>query len=248
MKIIATRNYEEMCRRAAALLSAQILLKPDSVLGLATGSTPIGLYDRLIQLYKEGELDFSNIRSINLDEYRGIASDNPQSYAYFMRKNLFDQVNIRLENTHIPNGLTEKPEEECAAYDSIVEQLGGIDMQLLGIGGNGHIGFNEPDTAFSKQTHLVALAQSTIDANSRFFASPEEVPTYAYTVGIQTIIRSRRVLLVANGAGKADALYAACYGPITPEVPASILQLHSDVTVVADADALSRFPKDGILS
>lgn len=239
MKIYQAKNYQEMSRKAANIISAQIIMKPDAVLGLATGSTPIGTYQQLIDWYKKGDLDFSEIRSVNLDEYKGLPADNDQSYAYFMRVNLFDSVNIKKENTYIPNGLEEDIARECARYNSIIHTLGGIDLQLLGLGGNGHIGFNEPGAAYEKETHCVKLTENTIQANSRFFEKMEDVPRYAYTTGIKNIMQARRILLIASGENKADALYRSLFGPITPAVPASILQLHNNVTVVADEAALS---------
>lgn len=239
MKIYQAKNYQEMSRKAANIISAQIIMKPDAVLGLATGSTPIGTYQQLIDWYKKGDLDFSEIRSVNLDEYKGLPADNDQSYAYFMRTNLFDSVNIKKENTYIPNGLEEDIAKECARYNSIIHTLGGIDLQLLGLGGNGHIGFNEPGAAYEKETHCVKLTENTIKANSRFFEKLEDVPRYAYTTGIKNIMQARRILLIASGENKADALYRSLFGPITPAVPASILQLHNNVTVVADEAALS---------
>ncbi len=239
MKIYQAKNYQEMSRKAANIISAQIIMKPDAVLGLATGSTPIGTYQQLIDWYKKGDLDFSEIRSVNLDEYKGLPADNDQSYAYFMRTNLFDSVNIKKENTYIPNGLEDDIAKECARYNSIIHTLGGIDLQLLGLGGNGHIGFNEPGAAYEKETHCVKLTENTIQANSRFFEKLEDVPRYAYTTGIKNIMQARRILLIASGENKADALYRSLFGPITPAVPASILQLHNNVTVVADEAALS---------
>ncbi len=239
MKIYQAKNYQEMSRKAANIISAQIIMKPDAVLGLATGSTPIGTYQQLIDWYKKGDLDFSEIRSVNLDEYKGLPADNDQSYAYFMRTNLFDSVNIKKENTYIPNGLEDDIAKECTRYNSIIHTLGGIDLQLLGLGGNGHIGFNEPGAAYEKETHCVKLTENTIQANSRFFEKLEDVPRYAYTTGIKNIMQARRILLIASGENKADALYRSLFGPITPAVPASILQLHNNVTVVADEAALS---------
>lgn len=239
MRIYQAKDYNEMSHIAANIISAQIIMKPDAVLGLATGSTPIGTYQELIESYKKGDLDFSEIRSANLDEYKGLTADNDQSYAYFMRTNLFDHVNIKKENTNIPNGMEEDIEKECARYNSVIRSLGGIDLQLLGIGNNGHIGFNEPAEAFAKETHCVKLTENTIEANARFFESMDDVPKYAYTMGIKNIMQAKSILLVASGASKADALYKTCFGPITPEVPASILQLHDNVSIVADEEALS---------
>ena len=230
-----------MSRKAANIISAQIILKPDCVLGLATGSTPIGTYQQLIERYREGDLDFSQVRTANLDEYRGLTRDNDQSYYYFMYHNLFKEVNIDMANTNIPDGTNPDSAAEAARYDQVIRDLGGVDLQLLGMGHNGHIGFNEPSDAFDKGTHCVDLQPSTIEANKRFFASIDDVPKQAYTMGIQTIMSARKILLLVSGAEKAEILYKALCGPITPHVPASVLQLHNDVTVVADEAALSKF-------
>lgn len=240
MKIIRTRDYEEMSRKAANLISAQILLKPDCVLGLATGSTPIGIYDQLVEWNKKGDLDFSTVKTVNLDEYKGLTRDNEQSYYYFMHHHLFDRVNIDEENTHVPNGKVENGDEECLRYEALIASMGGVDLQLLGLGRNGHIGFNEPAADFPKITHCVDLTESTIEANKRFFASADEVPRQAYTMGIGTIMKADKILVVANGEDKADAVAAMVQGKITPEVPASILQLHNNVILVADEAALSK--------
>ena len=247
MVIYATKDYQEMSRKAANIIASQIILKPASVLGLATGSTPVGAYQQLIEKYNNGELDFSEITSVNLDEYRGLSGDHDQSYRYFMNVNLFDHVNIRKECTNVPNGLAEDGEKECAAYDALIESLGGIDLQLLGIGGNGHIGFNEPADIMVKGTHLVTLTEETRQANARFFASIDEVPTHAYTMGIGNIMSARRILLLASGENKAQALYDTSYGPVDPKVPASVLQLHPDVMIVADEAALSVVRAKGLL-
>lgn len=239
MRIYQTKDYNEMSRKAANVISAQIITKPDAVLGLATGSTPIGAYKELIRRYQNGDLDFQNIRTANLDEYKGLSKDNDQSYAYFMRTNLFDHVNIKAENTNIPDGLNADADAECARYDQVVRSLGGVDLQLLGLGGNGHIGFNEPADAFTSGTHCVTLTESTISANARFFEKIEDVPRYAYTMGIKTIMDAKSILLIVSGQSKADALYRSLFGPIVPSVPASVLQLHHDVTVIADEEALS---------
>lgn len=230
-----------MSRKAANIISAQIILKPDCVLGLATGSTPIGTYQQLIARYQEGDLDFSQVRTANLDEYRGLTRDNDQSYYYFMYHNLFKEVNIDMANTNIPDGTNPDSAAEAARYDQVIRDLGGVDLQLLGMGHNGHIGFNEPGDAFDKGTHCVDLQPSTIEANKRFFASIDDVPKQAYTMGIQTIMSARKILLLVSGAEKAEILHKALCGPITPHVPASVLQLHNDVTVVADEAALSKF-------
>lgn len=239
MKIIETRDYDHMSRQAANIISAQVILKPASVLGLATGSSPVGAYRQLIRWYDKGDIDFSAVRTVNLDEYVGLGPENEQSYAHFMRTNLFDHINIDLENTHIPDGLNADPAAECAGYDALIRSLGGIDLQLLGLGPNGHIGFNEPDESFAKGTHKVELSRSTIEANKRFFRHADEVPRFAYTMGIRDIMQARRVVMVVSGAGKAEIVKAAFFGPVTPSVPASILQFHRDFTLVADAEALS---------
>ena len=242
MRIYKAKDYEEMSRKAAGIVSAQIIMKPDCVLGLATGSTPVGLYKQLIEWYRNGDLDFSGVRTVNLDEYKGISRENDQSYYYFMHQNLFDHVNIPAENTHLPDGMEPDSEKECRRYEELIQSMGSVDLQLLGIGHNGHIGFNEPADAFDKLVHCVNLTQSTIEANKRFFASAKEVPRQAYTMGIQTIMRSKKILIIANGEGKADIVGDAFFGPITPMVPASVLQLHNDVTLVADEAALSKIP------
>ncbi len=243
MRIYEAKDYQEMSRKAANILSAQVILKPDSVLGLATGSTPIGMYDQLVEWYKKGDLDFSKVKTVNLDEYKGLTHDNDQSYYYFMHEHLFDRVNIDPANTNVPDGTEEDPEKECSRYEKLIESMGGVDIQLLGIGHNGHIGFNEPDSTFAKTTHCVDLAESTIEANKRFFASVDDVPRQAYTMGIGTIMKAKKILLIVNGESKADAVAKAFFGPVTPEVPASILQFHSDVVVIGDSAALSKIPR-----
>lgn len=247
MIIYAGKDYQDVSRKAANIMSAQIIMKPNAVLGLATGSTPVGMYAQLVDWYKKGDLDFSRITSVNLDEYRGLSGENEQSYRYFMNTNLFDHVNIDKTRTYVPNGMEEDSDKACEEYNEIIHSVGGIDIQLLGIGGNGHIGFNEPGDAFEKGTHVVDLTESTIQANARFFATMDEVPKQAYTMGIKNIMSAKKILLVATGESKADALYKSLYGPITPNVPASILQLHNDVTVVADEDALSIIREKGLL-
>ena len=239
MRIIAVKDYEELSRAAASLIAAQVLSKPDSVLGLATGSSPVGAYQKLIEWHKAGALDFSGCSTVNLDEYVGLTKDDPQSYAYFMRTNLFDHINIPPERRNIPDGTNPDAAAECARYDKVIEELGGIDLQLLGIGRNGHIGFNEPGEAFVRDTNRVQLTSSTIDANKRFFDREEDVPRAAYTMGVGAILLAKKVLMVASGKDKAEAVKATVRGPITPKVPASILQLHRDFVLVADRDALS---------
>lgn len=240
MRMICTKNYEEMSLQVAELLAAQVVLKPESVLGLATGSTVIGAYQRLTEKYQNGGLDFSRIRTVNLDEYVGLPPAHEQSYRYFMNRNLFDHINIDKEKTHVPNGVAADPEAECARYERLIEELGGIDLQLLGLGKTCHIGFNEPADRFETVTHVARLDQQTIRDNSRFFASIDEVPKRAITMGVRTIMRAKRIVLAVNGEGKADALAAALQGDVTPAVPGSILQMHPNVIVVADEAALSK--------
>ncbi len=232
MKVIKTNSYEETSVCAAKVVAEQICRKPDSILGLATGSSPIGMYDELVKMYNEGALDFSKITSVNLDEYFGLEPENDQSYRYFMNEHLFDRVNIRKEYTFVPDGLTKDPVKECAEYDQRIEDLGGIDLQVLGMGLNGHIGFNEPGDHFPVGTHLVTLEESTIEANSRFFASKDEVPTQALSMGLKAIMSAKKIVLIVHGKAKEATLEKALTGPVTPLVPASILQLHPDVTVV----------------
>lgn len=239
MKIIKTRDYQDMSRKSANIISAQVILKPDSVLGLATGSSPIGTYEKLVDWCHKGDIDFSKVRTVNLDEYVGLSKDNPCSYYYFMKEHLFDHINIDLNNTNIPNGMEKDIEKECKRYDSLIASMGQLDLQLLGLGNNGHIGFNEPCDIFKKSTYCVKLTKSTIDANARFFEIYDDIPRYAYTMGIGSIMSAKKILLVVHGEGKAAILRDAISGPITPQVPASVLQLHNDVTIVADEGALS---------
>lgn len=243
MKMIKTKDYMEMSRKAAGIIAAQIIMKPDCVLGLATGSSPIGLYDQLVKWYEKGDLDFSQVSSVNLDEYRGLKPEDDQSYDYFMHKYLFDRVNIDPANTNVPDGMAQNAEEECMRYEELIASYGGVDLQLLGMGHNGHIGFNEPGPVFEKRTHCVDLTESTIEANKRFFASAEDVPRQAYSMGIGTIMKAKKILVVVSGEDKAEMLAKAFLGDVTPEVPASILQMHPDVTVVADEAACSRLPE-----
>ena len=240
VKIYKTKDYEAMSRKAAAIIAAQVVAKPDSVLGLATGSTPIGAYKKLVEWYESGDLDFSEVTTVNLDEYKGLPAENDQSYRYFMNDNLFDHVNSDKSRTYVPDGTEPDADKACKAYEKIVASVGGADLQLLGMGHNGHIGFNEPADVFEKETHCVNLAESTIEANKRFFASAEDVPRQAYTMGIGTIMSAKKILVVVSGADKAEAVKKAFFGPVTPQVPASILQLHPDVTLVADEAALSK--------
>ena len=232
MKYIITQTYDELSNKAADIIAAQIIMKPDCVLGLATGSSPVGTYKRLIDDNKSGKIDFSAVTSVNLDEYVGLDVTNDQSYRYFMNDNLFDHVNIDKNKTFVPNGCAADLKAEGEAYDAHIKALGGIDLQLLGIGLDGHIGFNEPDTCFTAATHEVVLDESTIKANARFFANEDEVPKTAITMGMMSIMQARKILLVANGAAKKEIIEKAFFGPIDPQVPASILQLHPDVTVI----------------
>ena len=240
MKLYRAKDYADLSRKAANIISAQVITKPDCVLGLATGSTPIGTYKELIERYEQGDLDFSAVKSVNLDEYKGLTRDNDQSYYYFMYNNLFKHINIDLNNTNIPDGTEPNSEKECSRYNEVIDSMGGVDLQLLGLGHNGHIGFNEPDDVFAKLTHCVNLQESTIEANKRFFADINDVPRQAYTMGIQTIMRAQKILLIVSGEDKAQILRDVLCGPITPHVPASVLQLHNDVIVVADEAALSK--------
>ena len=246
IRIYLEKDHAAMSRRAAHIIAAEVHRDPTCVLGLATGSTPIETYKNLIEWNKAGDLSFKEVITVNLDEYKGLAPTHDQSYRYFMNTNLFDHIDIDKENTFVPDGLAEDADLECADYDELIESLGYVDLQLLGLGHNGHIGFNEPDTCFTKETHVVDLTQSTIDANSRFFESADDVPRQALTMGMGAIMAARRVLLIASGEGKAEAIYKAFCGPITPECPASILQLHPDVVVVGDVASLSKLIEAGV--
>lgn len=239
MKVIKVKNYDELSRTAATIIAGTILSRPDCILGLATGSSPVGTYDQLAAMYEAGILDFSHVKSVNLDEYVGLDGSSDQSYRYFMNKNLFSRVNINIENTYVPDGTNPDAKACCKAYNTLLENIGTVDLQLLGIGPNGHIGFNEPANHFEAGTHCVELTDATIQANKRFFASEEEVPRRAYTMGIGNIMHAKTVLLIANGRNKAKALAAALHGPVTPQCPASILQFHPNAIIVADEDALS---------
>lgn len=232
MKFITTKTYNELSLKGATLIASQINVKPNCVIGLATGSSPVGIYRYLAEWCSKGELDFSEVTTVNLDEYVGLKGDHPQSYRYFMQSNLFDHVNIKPENTYVPNGCASDYAAECAEYDARIKRFGGIDLQLLGIGVDGHIGFNEPGPSFDKNTHVVDLHPSTIEANARFFESANDVPKQAVSMGMMSIMQAKKILLVANGSAKKDVLLRALNGPITPENPASILQLHPDVTVI----------------
>ena len=240
MKIYVSDDYKGMSRKAANIVSAQVILNPACVLGLATGSTPIGMYQQLIDWYNKGDLDFSQVKSVNLDEYVGLAPTHDQSYRYFMQHNLFDHVNIDPANTNVPNGLASDPEAECERYNEVIRSMGGIDVQVLGMGHNGHIGFNEPGQAFELETHVVDLTERTIEANARFFASKDEVPKRAITMGIKSIMQARQILVVVSGEDKAEIVKKAFFGPVVPQVPASILQMHPNVVLCGDKAALSQ--------
>lgn len=237
MKVIVCDNYEEMSEQGARIVASQLTLKPNSILGLATGSTPVGMYSRLGELYKEGKVDFSSVSSFNLDEYYPITPDNSQSYYYFMEENLFSKVNIDRANTHIPNGNSADPDEECRKYDEMIDKSAGVDLQILGIGQNGHIGFNEPDDALFVGTHVTELTESTIKANSRFFNSIDEVPTKALTMGIATIMKARKIIILANGKNKHNAVKELLNDKINTHVPATLLKVHPDVVLICDKEA-----------
>ena len=239
MKIYRAKDYNDMSRKAANIISAQILLKPDCVLGLATGSTPLGIYRQLAEWYEKGDLDFSQVTTVNLDEYKGLSREDSQSYYYFMNENLFKKVNIDKDKTFLPDGMEADSASACEKYNEILHSVGRADIQLLGLGHNGHIGFNEPNSFFELETHCVTLADQTIQANRRFFSSEEEVPRQAYTMGIKTIMSAHRILVVVSGEDKADIVKKAFFGPVTPQVPASVLQLHNNVTLIADEAALA---------
>ncbi len=241
MRVYCAADYYHASRVAANIISAQVIMKPDCVLGLATGSTPIGTYEQLIRWYEKGDLDFSQVHSINLDEYRGLSPENDQSYRYFMNTHLFDKINIDKKNTYVPDGLEPDKEKACRDYEEIIHAHGGVDLQILGLGHNGHIGFNEPGSVFEKETHCVALTENTRQANARFFSSMDEVPTEAYTMGIKSIMQAKKIMVIVSGESKREIVKKAFHGPITPEVPASVLQLHSDVILVGDEAALAGF-------
>ncbi|MDO4787816.1 MAG: glucosamine-6-phosphate deaminase [Johnsonella sp.] len=239
MLLYKVRDYAALSKKAADIISAQIILKPNSVLGLATGSTPIGTYQELVSRYQKGDLDFSSVSSANLDEYRGLPPEHDQSYRYFMDHHLFNHINIDKSKTHIPDGIQEDADKACTEYNRKIASLGGIDLQLLGLGHNGHIGFNEPSNEFICDVHCVDLSASTIAANTRFFSSSDEVPKQAYTMGIRNIMSAKTVLLLVSGEAKAGILKEVLYGPVCPQIPASVLQLHSDFRVIADEAAFS---------
>ncbi|HVI39302.1 MAG TPA: glucosamine-6-phosphate deaminase [Anaerovoracaceae bacterium] len=239
MKIIKAKSYGDMSRKAANVLSAQVILKSNCVLGLATGATVLGIYEQLIDWYQKGDIDFSGVCTVNLDEYAGLSGEHEQSYRHYMDTNFFQHINIKISNTHLPNGMAKNIEEECHRYDALIESLGGIDLQLLGLGHNGHIGFNEPDEAFEKLTHCVQLKEITRKANARFFESEAQVPGEAITMGIKSIMQAKRIVLCVSGAHKSEILKQVLTGPVTPALPGSILQMHPNLTVVADEEALT---------
>lgn len=241
MRVYCAKDYNHASRVAANIISAQVIMKPDCVLVLATGSTPIGTYEELIRRYEQGDLDFSKVHSINLDEYRGLSPENDQSYRYFMNTHLFDKINIDKKNTYVPDGLEPDKEKACRDYEEIIRVHGGVDLQVLGLGHNGHIGFNEPGSVFEKETHCVTLSETTREANARFFSSMDEVPTEAYTMGIGSIMQAKKIIVIVTGEGKREIVKKAFQGPITPDVQASVLQLHNDVILVGDEAALAGF-------
>ncbi|MBQ7097415.1 MAG: glucosamine-6-phosphate deaminase [Clostridia bacterium] len=240
MRVIVCENYEEVSKEAAKIVASQLILKPDSVLGLATGSTPVGMYNILAEKNKAGEIDFKDVKSFNLDEYYPMAADHDQSYRYFMNENLFNHINIDIENTHVLNGLAENPEKECDDFEKMIDAAGGIDLQVLGIGQNGHIGFNEPDDFLYANTHLTDLTDNTIQANSRFFDKIEDVPTKALTMGIASILKSKRIIILASGENKRDAVTELIEGEISTKNPATMLKVHKDVIVICDKAAYSK--------
>lgn len=237
MRLIVTKNYDEMSKVASNEMAESIKSNPEIVLGLATGGTPVGMYKELIRMYNEGELDFSKVTSINLDEYVGLPGDHDQSYRYFMNTNLFNHINIDKNKTFVPNGLAKNVEEECKSYDARIQEMGGIDVQLLGLGANGHIGFNEPGEELSVGTHLTDLKESTIEANARFFDSIDDVPREAITMGLGGIMKAKKIMVIASGEGKAKVVKAMMSGKITTEIPATMLQMHSNVVLIVDEAA-----------
>ena len=240
MKIIKVDDYEKMSEAAAALLADVLSEKEDALVGLATGSSPIGLYKKLIEWNKEGTINFEKVRTVNLDEYVGLPRESKNSYYSVMHEFLFDHINIKKENTYLPNGMNDNPDEECESYKKLIESLGGVDVQILGVGHNGHIGFNEPGTSFESDVHVVELTNDTINANKRFFESEDDVPKKAITMGIGTIMKAKKIILIASGESKADIMKKIIEGPVTEDVPASVLQNHPDCIIIADKDALSK--------
>lgn len=240
MNIITVKDYQEMSEHAGKLLIEKVNSKRKTVLGLATGSTPEGLYAYLVKKYKEGNVSFADVQTFNLDEYVGLDGDDPNSYMHYMKHHLFNHIDLPAQNAHLPSGTAEDLEEECNAYEKKIEDAGKIDLQVLGIGLNGHIGFNEPGTSFKSRTHIVELDASTRQANARFFDSMEEVPTQALTMGIASIMNSREIMLLVSGEGKAETLVKLLEGRVTEDFPASILHEHPNVTIIADEVAYSK--------
>lgn len=240
MNVYKVKNYQELSRKAANIIASQVIMKPSCVLGLATGSSPIGTYDNLVSMYENGDLDFSSVTTVNLDEYKGLDGTNDQSYRYFMNKHLFSRINLPLHHTYVPNGTEPDSTKACKDYNDILHKVGTVDLQLLGLGHDGHIGFNEPADYFPNETHCVDLAEITIQANKRFFKSEADVPKQAYTMGIGTIMRAKMVLVIVSGEDKADILNKVIHGPVTPQIPASILQFHPNTIIIADEAALSK--------
>ena len=243
MEVIVVKDYDEMSAKASAIVIDAVKRKPDIVLGLATGSTPVGLYSALIEAHKEHGLDFSRVTTFNLDEYVGLAPDHEQSYRYFMNRNLFDHVNVNKEDTHVPDGLAENLSQHCRDYEQMIRDAGGIDIQVLGIGRDGHLGFNEPGSSLGGLTQVVTLARETIEDNSRYFDSEEAVPKFAVTMGIQTILNSRMCLMLANGEGKTDAVKGCVEGPVAAVCTASALQMHPNAVVVVDEAAAGKLER-----
>lgn len=243
MRLLVEENYEELSRVCAEKIVEVVRNKPDAILGLATGSTPEGVYKYLIKYYEEGLVDFSKVTTFNLDEYVGLPANDPNSYRYYMNDKLFKHINVKPENIHIPNGTSDNYEEECREYDKLIEDMGGIDLQLLGIGNNGHIGFNEPSSFLYRGTHITDLTEETIKANSRFFEDEKDVPRKAITMGIGNILHAKSIILIANGYAKSDIIADIIEGNITTTIPASVLHLHSNVLVITDEQAASKLNK-----
>lgn len=243
MKLIVTKNYEEMSRLAAEFMAKEVNKNPEIILGLATGGTPVGMYKELINMCSNKEVDFSKATTINLDEYIGLSGDHNQSYRYFMNTNLFNHINVDKTKTYVPNGQAADIENECKSYDERIKNLGGIDLQLLGLGSNGHVAFNEPDEYLTVGSHETKLTDSTIEANARFFNSMDEVPKTAITMGLGGIMQAKKILVIANGEGKAEVVEKLMNGKITTEVPASMLQMHRDVTIIVDEAAAAKLDK-----
>ena len=246
MLVIIKKNFEEASKEAARQVAELIKKKPDCVLGLATGSTPLGLYKELIRMHKEEGLDFSRVSTFNLDEYVGLPPEHSQSYYYFMQENLFKHININQNSIHIPNGMADDIEQECNIYEEAITRAGGIDLQILGIGANGHIAFNEPLSSLGSRTRIKTLTEKTRQDNARFFESMDEVPKYAITMGVGTIMDARDIIMLANGKNKAEAISKTVEGPITAMVPATMVQIHPQTTLIVDLDAASRLSREWI--